>query len=112
MLVTYLSVCFLSIVRRSVVLFVLFLLLFRRMFNLCDSMALEDDAARVHFAGDGVVVLPIQENDPACEGGVCNIKGVCKIMTDRSRGCEVSFFFVHCNDPFCGEQERSWGSWC
>eukprot|EP00752_Nemacystus_decipiens_P009162 g8184.t1 len=58
-------------------------------FDLCNKSSLEDQSARVMFAGDGVVVLPIQENDPSCNGTVCNIKGVCGIMTDYDRGSEV-----------------------
>lgn len=58
-------------------------------FNLCDASCLEDESARISFAGDGVVSLPIQENDPACEGTVCNIRAVCDIMTDVERGSEV-----------------------
>lgn len=65
--------------------------LFRRTFSLCDASCLEDESARISFAGDGVVSLPIQENDPACEGTVCNIKAVCDIMTDVQRGSEASF---------------------
>ncbi|CAN0185478.1 unnamed protein product, partial [Laminaria digitata] len=57
-------------------------------FDLCDASCLEDESARISFAGDGVVFLPIQENDPACEGTVCNIGGVCDIMTDVERGSE------------------------
>lgn len=64
---------------------------FRRKFNLCDASCLEDESARISFAGDGVVSLPIQENDPACEGAVCNIRAVCDIMTDVERGSEASF---------------------
>lgn len=62
---------------------------FRRTFKLCDTSSLEDESARIAFAGDGVVVLPIQENDPACGGTVCNIKAVCKIMTDDEKGSEA-----------------------
>lgn len=65
----------------------------RRAFNLCDGSSLEDDGARVSFAGDGVVSLPIQENDPACSGTVCNISAVCEVMTDDARGSEVTVAF-------------------
>ncbi len=41
------------------------------------------------FAGDGVVALPIQGNDPACNGTLCNIKAVCGIMTDDGQGSEA-----------------------
>lgn len=62
----------------------------RRTFELCDAACLEDESARVLFAGDGVVSLPIQGNDPACESTLCNIKAVCGIMTDDDRGSEAS----------------------
>ena len=62
----------------------------RRTFNLCNDTSLEDQSARIMFAGDGVVNLPIQENDPSCNGTVCNIKGVCGIMTDYGSGSEAS----------------------
>ncbi|CAM9772235.1 unnamed protein product [Ectocarpus sp. 4 AP-2014] len=58
-------------------------------FQLCDASSLQDEDARVLFAGDGVVTLPIQGNDPACNGMVCNIRAVCEIMTDTTRGSEV-----------------------
>ncbi|CBN78040.1 conserved unknown protein [Ectocarpus siliculosus] len=58
-------------------------------FQLCDASSLQDEDARVLFAGDGVVTLPIQGNDPACNGMVCNIRAVCEIMTDATRGSEV-----------------------
>lgn len=57
-----------------------------RTFGLCETTSLEDESARVMFAGDGVVTLPIQENDPACVGTLCNIKAVCGIMTDDGQG--------------------------
>lgn len=61
-----------------------------RTFELCDATSLEGDSARVMFAGDGVVMLPIQGNDPACDGTLCNIKAVCGVMTDDDRGSEAS----------------------
>lgn len=60
------------------------------MFNLCDPSALDDESARVSFAGDGVIQLPIQENDPACTEHLCNIGALCAIITDPTRGSEVS----------------------
>lgn len=61
-----------------------------RTFELCEATSLEDESARVIFAGDGVVMLPIQGNDPACDGTLCNIKAVCGVMTDEDRGSEAS----------------------
>lgn len=66
------------------------LIFFTRTFNLCHSSCLDDESSRIRFAGDGVVVLPIQENDPACDATACNIKAVCEIMTDDGRGSEVT----------------------
>lgn len=60
-----------------------------RMFNLCNSTALEGESARVQFAGDGVISLPIQENDPACGMPMCNIAAICAAMTDNSLGSTV-----------------------
>lgn len=67
-----------------------FLIFCARTFNLCNSSCLDDESSRIRFAGDGVVVLPIQENDPACDTTACNIKAVCEIMTDDQRGSEVT----------------------
>ncbi|CAN0456255.1 unnamed protein product, partial [Discosporangium mesarthrocarpum] len=61
-----------------------------REFNLCSPYALEEASARALFAGDGVVFLPVQENDPACGEEVCNLRKVCEVMTDLSLGCPVS----------------------
>lgn len=62
----------------------------RRTFGLCNNTSLDDESARVMFAGDGVVMLPIQGNDPACNDTLCNIKAVCGIMTDKDKGSEAS----------------------
>ncbi|CAM9552994.1 unnamed protein product [Choristocarpus tenellus] len=59
------------------------------MFDLCNSQSLEDPSAQVLFAGDGVISLPIQENDPACQEELCNIQKVCAVMTDASLGSNV-----------------------
>lgn len=34
------------------------------------------------FAGDGVINIPAQSNDPSCEGELCNIKGVSLVYTN------------------------------
>ncbi|CAM9504375.1 unnamed protein product [Pylaiella littoralis] len=59
-------------------------------FELCDDTSLEQESARVLFAGDGVVMLPIQENDPACNTTLCNIKAVCDVMTHNDKRSEAS----------------------
>lgn len=61
-----------------------------RTFGMCDTSSLQKLSSRILFAGDGVVFLPIQENDPSCDDTLCNIKAVCEIMTDGSKGSEVS----------------------
>ncbi|CAM9336665.1 unnamed protein product, partial [Hapterophycus canaliculatus] len=58
-------------------------------FGLCETSSLQELSARILFAGDGVVFLPIQGNDPSCDETLCNIKAVCAIMTDGSKGTEV-----------------------
>jgi serine protease 16 len=49
-------------------------------FNICDPLSLEKEENREQFAGDGVVMLPAQGNDPACTGSLCNIEGVCGFL--------------------------------
>lgn len=58
-----------------------------RLFNLCNDSALEDEDNRRVFAGDGVVFLPVQSNDPACQEPNCDIRSVCKTLTE-ARGRE------------------------
>ena len=46
-------------------------------FNICDgSDALLEKKNQHAFAGDGVIYIPAQENDPSCEGDFCNIAKV------------------------------------
>ena len=51
------------------------------MFNVCDIEGLEDPLEplrnRQLFAGDGLVFVPSQSNDPACASPLCNIESVC-----------------------------------
>jgi len=55
------------------------------LFNVCDG----GDALRASrrnqeaFVGDGLFYVPAQSNDPACEGGLCNIEKICKAMIDE-----------------------------
>ena len=55
-------------------------------FNICTPNALENEANAEQFAGDGVVYLPVQSNDPACNGPHCNIEKICELLTDSSLG--------------------------
>jgi hypothetical protein len=41
------------------------------------------------FAGNGVAYFPSQGNDPTCTRPACNIKRICEIMVDESKGDEV-----------------------
>ena len=50
-------------------------------FNLCNLTALEDAANRKVFAGDGVVYLPAQSNDPSCTDPACDIASICAMLT-------------------------------
>lgn len=55
-------------------------------FNICAPGALENEANREQFAGDGVVYLPVQSNDPSCLYDYCNIAKICTLMVDESVG--------------------------
>ena len=41
---------------------------------------------REQFAGDGVVYLPVQSNDPACTTPYCDIASICTLMTNTTAG--------------------------
>jgi hypothetical protein len=41
------------------------------------------------FAGDGVVYLPVQSNDPSCTSALCNIELVCDVMTNTTLGSPI-----------------------
>eukprot|EP00551_Chaetoceros_affinis_P005647 CAMPEP_0203675076 /NCGR_PEP_ID=MMETSP0090-20130426/18650_1 /ASSEMBLY_ACC=CAM_ASM_001088 /TAXON_ID=426623 /ORGANISM="Chaetoceros affinis, Strain CCMP159" /LENGTH=660 /DNA_ID=CAMNT_0050541133 /DNA_START=40 /DNA_END=2019 /DNA_ORIENTATION=- len=55
------------------------------LFNVCggaESLAVDKN---VHaFLGDGVVYIPVQENDPSCDGDLCNIEKICHFLTSPS----------------------------
>jgi serine protease 16 len=55
-------------------------------FNVCKPGALEDEKNREQFAGDGVVYLPVQSNDPACTTPYCDIASICVLMTNETVG--------------------------
>ena len=63
-------------------------------FNVCGgSASLEKERNKSVFAGDGVVYIPAQENDPSCDGEVCDIAGICGFLISRmeeKEGTEVS----------------------
>lgn len=56
-------------------------------FNVCGGEGvLDEERNREQFAGDGVVYLPVQSNDPSCSTPFCNIADICNLMTDASIG--------------------------
>mmetsp|Transcript_1516 Transcript_1516/g.2507 ORF Transcript_1516/g.2507 Transcript_1516/m.2507 type:complete len:493 (-) Transcript_1516:2380-3858(-) len=55
-------------------------------FNICTPGALKEEKNQEQFAGDGVVYLPVQSNDPSCTTPYCNIGSICELMTDESAG--------------------------
>jgi len=55
------------------------------MFNICGTTPLENAKNQALWAGQGVLPLDIQSNDPACEGELCNIGKVCSFVTNASR---------------------------
>jgi thymus-specific serine protease len=55
-------------------------------FNVCTPGALNDVRNREQFAGDGVVYLPVQSNDPSCTTPYCDIASICVLMTNETVG--------------------------
>jgi len=51
-------------------------------FNICDPNSLDTRENQESWAGDGVVYLPAQGNDPACTGQLCNIQGICAFLLE------------------------------
>jgi serine protease 16 len=60
------------------------------LFNLCDESALEDEDNQHTFAGDGVIFVPSQSNDPACEDELCNIDKLCTAILHASHSSRHS----------------------
>jgi serine protease 16 len=51
------------------------------LFNICGGgSSLEDEDNQADWAGNGVVYLPIQENDPSCQEELCNVEKICKFV--------------------------------
>eukprot|EP01033_Poteriospumella_lacustris_P014875 gene14875-10635_t len=50
-------------------------------FNICVPRSLDNEKNQEAFAGDGVVYLPVQSNDPACTTANCNIASICQTLT-------------------------------
>jgi hypothetical protein len=55
-------------------------------FKVCKPGTLENPKNREQFAGDGVVYLPVQGNDPSCTTPYCNIAKICTVMADTTKG--------------------------
>lgn len=58
-------------------------------FNLCledNETPLEDPRNLELFAGDGVVALNVQENDPACTDDYCNVEKICAVLLNDLTG--------------------------
>jgi hypothetical protein len=55
-------------------------------FNVCDIEGTDDPLGSRRnaqlFAGDGVVYIPAQENDPSCTTDLCNVEKICKKLID------------------------------
>jgi serine protease 16 len=51
-------------------------------FNFCKPGTLEAPKNREQFAGDGVVYIPVQSNDPSCTSNLCNIGKICTFLVD------------------------------
>lgn len=56
------------------------------LFNVCVPGSLEDPRNQEMFAGDGVVYLPVQSNDPSCTTPLCSIGSVCNFLTTTAQG--------------------------
>jgi serine protease 16 len=59
------------------------------LFNICTPGALQDPKNREQFAGDGVVYLPAQSNDPSCTTPYCDIASICVLMIDETAGTPI-----------------------
>lgn len=64
-------------------------------FNICapddgsEGSLLDNPLNAAQWAGDGVVYLPAQSNDPACTTPYCNIAGICNLLTDTTVGAPI-----------------------
>mmetsp|Transcript_23393 Transcript_23393/g.58507 ORF Transcript_23393/g.58507 Transcript_23393/m.58507 type:complete len:493 (-) Transcript_23393:89-1567(-) len=55
------------------------------MFNICGGASALDVPANARlFGGQGMILVPAQENDPSCTEEVCNIEKICHVMTQDS----------------------------
>lgn len=76
-------------------------------FNICNANSLQDVKNQEVFAGNGVVYLPVQSNDPACTTPYCDIASICVLMTNETIGTPLDRLaslstiqnLGHCVDP-------------
>jgi thymus-specific serine protease len=52
-------------------------------FNVCKPKSLDDPHNQVVFAGDGVIYIPAQSNDPSCTTPYCDIASICTYLTSE-----------------------------
>jgi len=62
------------------------------MFDVCEVDGLDDPLGPVRnremLAGDGLIYVPAQSNDPACEGDLCDVEGLCTALLEGGEGEE------------------------
>jgi serine protease 16 len=75
-----------------------------KVFNICVPGMLENEQNRETFAGDGVIYLPAQSNDPACTTNYCNISSICNYLTNEATGSSLDRVaaFAAKQSPACG----------
>jgi len=59
------------------------------LFNVCVPGSLDNAQNQENFAGDGVVYLPVQSNDPSCTTPYCDIASICVLLTDTAVGTPI-----------------------
>lgn len=60
-----------------------------KLFDVCEPGSLSDIKNQEQFAGDGVVYLPAQGNDPECTTPYCNIAGICELFASEDSGASA-----------------------
>lgn len=75
-----------------------------KQFNICVPGTLENEKNREEFAGNGVVYLPVQSNDPACTTPLCNISSICNYLTTTATGTSIERLAALAKEqsPTCG----------
>ena len=87
-------------------------------FNICKAGTLEDPKNQEAFAGDGVVYLPVQSNDPSCSTPYCDIGSICVLMTNETIGTPTARLaqlasiqhLNKCTDPNYDATIKFWSS--